>query len=186
MSKNSTSKRMGRSSGSNFDCLRFENSTVLLWCAARVLAIAPNVSYYYQQLPTGASHISVEGQVGNCWWNKRCLIILWAPPRSHENLQIEQLARKVDIGNGGTLRLFSVAVMHYLLRCYRFCRGRGGEGRSGERGKGRSGDGGRGRGGGRGAGAATGARRWRWCWQSSSARLMQTSSLPCVLTRGLG
>jgi hypothetical protein len=26
---------------------------VLLWCAARVLALAPDVSYYYQQLQTG-------------------------------------------------------------------------------------------------------------------------------------
>ena len=94
MSKNSTSKRMGRSSGSNFDCLRFENSTVLLWCAARVLAIAPDISYYYQQLQTEASHPPMEGQVCNCWWNKRCLIILWAPPRSHQDLQIEQLATK--------------------------------------------------------------------------------------------
>ena len=41
-------------------------------------------------------------------------------------------------------------MIHYLLRCYRFCGGCGGEGRSGVRGKRRSGDGGRGGGGGRG------------------------------------
>jgi hypothetical protein len=65
----------------------------------------------------------MEGQVCNCWWNKRCLITLWAPPRSHEDHQIEKLARQVAVGNGGTLRLFSAAVLHDLMRRYRGTRG---------------------------------------------------------------
>ena len=66
MSDASANERRGGSSGSSFECLRCEISTVFLWCARRVLIIAPNVSYYYQQLPTGASNIPVEGRVGDC------------------------------------------------------------------------------------------------------------------------